>query len=91
MNKTITPIYTEDNLWFKIIWKNNYWNTTHSDCFSYSVFFYLRIAENKEYKEAGSLLIEKVEKHKINYGKLPETVSDLHIKFHMERVHITRK
>lgn len=50
---------------------------------SVGVFFYLRIAENKEYKEAGSLLIEKVEKYKIEYGKLPETVSELHIKSEM--------
>jgi hypothetical protein len=47
------------------------------------VFFYLRIAEDEEYKEAGSLLVEKVEKYKLENGKLPETVSELHLKSEM--------
>lgn len=46
-------------------------------------FFYMRISENQEYKEKGSLLIEKVEKYKLQYGKLPESVKDLNIQSEM--------
>lgn len=47
------------------------------------VFFYLSTLESQEYKEKGSLLIEKVEKYKSQYGQLPESVKNLKIESEM--------
>jgi len=45
--------------------------------------FYLRNTENRNYKAKGKQLIEKVEKYKKEYGKLPESTSDLGVQAEM--------